>query len=187
MPDLLFVCLANRARSAFAELVARDALVRAGAGDAITVGSAGVWTPGGEPIWPAAGEAALARGLDPSGFVSRPLTPELVTGSALVLAATRELRDRVVAEQPAARDRVLTWRELAWTFGQVAPQWDGLPLAQRPAAVPGFVRHYRGRVLAPPPEAYDVADPAGAPRHVMDEAAALTEDAVRLVVEALCA
>ena len=90
----------------------------------------------------------------------------------------------MVADQPAARDRVLTWRELAWTFGQVAPQWQGMPLGERPAAVPGFVRHYRGRVHAPPAEAYDVADPAGAPAHVMDEAAALKALAAAAVLAA---
>ncbi|MEO3935635.1 hypothetical protein V3N99_02640 [Dermatophilaceae bacterium Soc4.6] len=187
MPHLLFVCVANRARSPLAQLIAQERLGAHPQGHEITVASAGVWTAGDEPMWPPAAAAARALTLDPAPFRSRQITSAIVADSELVLAATRTIRDGVVAANPKARDRVLTWRELAWVFSQVAPDWQGLPLAQRPQRLPAFVSHYRSRITWPPGEQLDVQDPAGAPSRVMAEASALTLSAVDLVVAGLCA
>lgn len=191
MPHLLFVCSANRARSVLAELHGRRLLIGYDAA-AVTVGSAGTEAVAGEPVWPPAMLVARGAGLDPSAHRSRPLTAELVSSSALVLTATRAQRDAVRARfaplpgvaGPASR--VLTWRELAWVLAQVTPQWDDVPLTQRPGLLPAFVAHYRDGLPAPAADGLDAPDPSGRGPEVMVAVARQTQDAVRLVVEALC-
>jgi protein-tyrosine phosphatase len=183
---IVFVCTANRARSPLAELMARNRLDALPGGDRITVGSAGTWTPGGQSIWPAAGEEASRRGLDPSGFVSRPLSDAVVADAAVVLTATRALRDEVVAARPRLLRRAFTWCELAWVLANVTPDWAGLPAAERPGRLPDVASAARGRFPALPGGDLDVADPAGRSADVMRSAADRTSAAVTTIVEALC-
>jgi protein-tyrosine phosphatase len=183
---LLFVCQANRARSPIAELTARCTLAAQPGGAGITVGSAGTWTPGGEPMIRTAAEEAARRGLDPSGFVSRPLTDDLIGAADVVLLATRALRDEVVAARPALLRRAYTWRELAWVLTNVQPDWTGVPPADRPARLPAVVVSARGRFPALPGPDLDVDDPAGRSPEVMRVAADQTVAAVVRIAEALC-
>jgi protein-tyrosine phosphatase len=183
---LLFVCTANRARSALAELVARAELDRAPGGAGIDVASAGTWTPGGQPMWSPAAAEATRRGLRPDAFVSRPLSDQVVADAAVVLTATRALRDEVVSARPALLRRTFTWRELAWLFGAVTPDWHGLAPAERPAALPGYVARSRGQVPAPAGSDIDVEDPAGRPPEVMRVVADQTVHAVTVIVSGLC-
>jgi protein-tyrosine phosphatase len=160
---ILHICMANRARSALAELSTRDLLGRRGLDGAIAVGSAGTRSPGGLPIWPAARQEADRHGWstrDVEAFRSRALTVDLVREADLVLAATRALRDEVITLAPFALRRTFTWRELAWLLDGVAP--DDVA-AQDPAsrlrAVPDLARRRRGHLRAPLPEQLDVDDP----------------------------
>lgn len=156
--------MANRARSALAELITLDRLAAYGVPGAIEVGSAGTWTRGDEPIWPAAGEEARHRGLDPAAFRSRRLTPDLVRDADLVLAATRALRDEVITLAPAAMRRCFTWLELAWLIDGLAPHdlpgtAPGATPAERLRAIPAAAAARRGHLVAPSGSSLDIADP----------------------------
>lgn len=183
---VLFVCQANRARSPIAELVARHLLDGLPGGAQIAVASAGTWTRGGEPMIGTAVQEAVRLGLDPAGFLSRPLSDALVDDADVVLTATRALRDEVVSARPRLLRRTYTWRELAWVLANVAPAWGDVPPAQRPARLPDVVVSVRGRFPAPPGADLDVDDPAGRPPEAMRSAAALTVDAVGTITGALC-
>lgn len=183
---LLFVCQANRARSPIAELTARRTLDALPGGTDIAVGSAGTWTPGGEPMIRAAAEEAVRRGLDPAPFVSRPLTDGLLGDADVVLFATRALRDEVVSARPALLRRAYTWRELAWVLTNVQPDWTGVPPADRTAGLPDVVVAARGRFPALPGPDLDVEDPAGRSPEVMRAAADQTVAAVVRIAETLC-
>lgn len=182
---MLFCCLANRARSPLAELAARDLLRQHDPEGELTVASAGIAARAGEPIWPPAEVESRHLGLDATSFRSQPVTSALVADSPLVLAATRAIRDHVIAMHPDAGARTFTWGEVAWLLRSVTPDWGDLPLAQRPGALAEFVVHYRGRVPAPPPGEVDVADPAGRPPAAMAQASRLTYRAVSVIVSAL--
>jgi len=169
VPGILHVCLANRARSALAEFATRAALARCGLSEAIPVAGAGTWTRGGERVWEPAGREARRRGWDPAGFRSRRLEPAMVREADLVLAATRALRDEVIALVPAALRRTFTWRELTWLLDGAGPDELAAHLATPPAAatpldrlgaVPALARARRGHLPVPPAESFDVVDPA---------------------------
>ncbi len=191
---VLHVCSANRCRSPLAELMMRRAL---GAYDSrVRVGSAGTWTRGGEQMWGPAAEEATRRGLRPVGFVSRPLSPTLVEGADLVLAATRSLRDAVVTQVPSALGKTFTWRELAWLLADVTPELldgvgldgaglDGATVARRLAAVPALARARRGLFAAPEPGALDVDDPVEGPAAALVPAADCIEAALATIVRAV--
>jgi protein-tyrosine phosphatase len=177
--------MANRCRSALAELITREQLESRGLA-AIPVASAGTWTRGGEPIWPAAGAEARRRGLDPDRFRSRLVNPALVREADLVLAATRALRDEVVAQAPFALRRTFTWRELAWLLDGVAPgDVPGQAPLERLQAIPGIAATRRGHLVPPPGDAFDVEDPVGLPPTHLPIAAHQIDDAVTVLVGVL--
>ncbi len=185
MAGVLFVCAANRARSPWAELMTRALLDTVPGGADVDVASAGTWTRGGEPMWGPAADELRARGLDPTAFRSRLLTPAIATGADLVLAATRALRDDVVAAVPAVLPRAFTWRELAHLVAAVPPQWSQEPLTERVPRLAEHGRRARGAVAAPAAAALDVEDPAGRSRDVVRRCADETLDAVAVIVTAL--
>lgn len=187
VPGMLFVCVANRARSAWAEVYARAVFDQVPGGAGVEVASAGTWTRGGEPMWPPAAEEALAQGLDPTGFRSRLLTPQFVVDADVVLAATRALRDEVIGVVPAARSKVYTMRELAWLVSAVPADWHSKPLAERVQLLPEHARRARGRVAAPPAASLDIEDPAGRSRDVVRQRAGETFATVGALTSALSA
>lgn len=177
-----------------AEFATRDALSRCGLAEAIPVGSAGTWTPGGEPVWEPAGQEARQRGWDPTGFRSRRLDPVLVREADLILAATRALRDEVVALAPAALRRTFTWRELTWLLdGATAEDLTALTRAQeaggpitwldRVRAVPALALARRGHLPVPPAETFDVLDPADGAPGGTTRAADQIQHAITLLVD----
>lgn len=176
MAGILHICMANRARSALAELITRDRLAAYAAAGypraaQVEVASAGTWTRGGEPIWPAAGAEAQRRGLDPTTFRSRLVTPAIVQQADLILAATRALRDEVIALAPAAMRRTFTWLELAWLLEGVDPaELPGQSGDERLRAVPALAASRRGHLQAPPGSSLDVADPVNRDAAYLSEA-----------------
>lgn len=182
---LLFVCTANRARSPLAQLVARRLLDQVPGGGDVAVSSAGTWTPGGEAMWPPAAAEVRRLGLDPDGFVSRPISDAVVADADVVLAATRALRDEVVTRWPRLIRRCFTWRELAWLIEAVPPEWDSDDLGSRVAALPVVAARNRGRVPAPRGADLDVEDPAGRRPEVMRATSDLTVTALGSLVAAV--
>ncbi|MFC4147603.1 low molecular weight phosphatase family protein [Micromonospora mangrovi] len=152
---VLFVCHANMCRSPMAEFIARRLL----ADHSVPVASAGTNALDGRPMHPYAAEVAAGTGADPTGFRTRELRPEHLTGATLVLTATRRQRSHCTALAPTVLHRTFTVRQ----FGRLAAaaeapkDHDGAVLR---AAVEAAARA-RGRLQPAPGEADDLRDPIG--------------------------
>jgi protein-tyrosine phosphatase len=186
---ILMVCTGNICRSPFAErlLVARLA-ARLGpqAASEFEVGSAGTWGLVGEAMQPTTAEVLRERGGDPTGFLARELTAELVADADLVLGATREHRAAAVTLVPRASARTLTLRELARLLGPVGaadiPPAD--PVERMRALLAAAIGH-RGLVPPEDPRDDDIADPYGLSRVSYERAADEIEAALEPLLERL--
>ncbi|WZH52227.1 MAG: adenylyl-sulfate kinase [Nocardioides alkalitolerans] len=139
---VLVVCTANICRSPYLQLA-----LQAAAGQSVEVTSAGTHGFVDKEMDAEMAAQATARGLDPAGFRSRPLTRELVAAADLVLTAEARHRTFVLEEHPAAFKKV-------FTVGQFARGVAGLPDGTSP-------REAVARLAASRPSAdgADIADP----------------------------
>nr|WP_241729015.1 adenylyl-sulfate kinase [Nocardioides zeae] len=139
---VLVVCTANICRSPYLQLA-----LQAAAGETVEVTSAGTHGFVDKEMDAEMAAQARARGLDPVGFRSRPLTRDLVAGADLVLTAEARHRAFVLEEHPAAFKKV-------FTVGQFARGVAGLPDGTAP-------REAVARLAAsrPSAEGVDIADP----------------------------
>lgn len=124
--SVLFVCTANICRSPFMELVAGSLAAPLAGG--VRFGSAGTHGLDGTPMDPVMAAELEDRGLDPSGFRSRRLTPGLVAEADLVLTAGRSHRRFVLEEQPLAFRHTFTLAHFAELVAAAGPHAD--PLAE---------------------------------------------------------
>jgi protein-tyrosine phosphatase len=163
---VLVVCTANVARS---PLFA--AMLQARLGAAARVTSAGVRAREGAPAAEGSHVLAEQRGLDLDGHRSRPVVPELVTGSELVLTMSERQRDRCSPLAPRAASKVFTVRE----FARLVDVVDQDEAPEAPAARLRWLTEQahlaRPRSFAPP-AGDDVADPIRAPREEWEAMAA---------------
>jgi sulfate adenylyltransferase len=166
---VLFVCTANICRSPFMELLTRQQ-----AGDTLEVGSAGTHGVDDHPMSEEMADRARERGIDPSGFRSRPLTEDLVGAADLVLTAEAAHRAFVHDEWPAAFRRTFTLGQLA-----AAVRADDSDLSG-----PDLLVHLGDRPGAAD-TARDVPDPYGRGPEVAARCAGTIEDLLRVVVPAL--
>jgi protein-tyrosine phosphatase len=153
--SVLCVCMGNICRSPMAErLLVADALALGGSAGELYVHGAGTggWHVG-EPMDPQAARQVVARGGDITGFKARKLLGEHVDASDLVLTATIEQVEFVVALRPDAAARTFVFGE----FGRLI----------RDVTLPGGLRdvYERGVALV---EAADKAR-AGQPARPSDE------------------
>lgn len=169
---LLFVCTANIARSAYADVLARHLL----AGDvSVEISSAGTHGFVGEPVDPPMAEELRARQVDPGGFRSRRLTMSMVERADLVLTAEVMHRQFILDERPELFRKVFTLGQMARTLDAAGPlEAQGRDL----------VRGLRSSFQAAVP-ADDVADPYGRGREAASRTAAQLELLVQRVVPAL--
>jgi protein-tyrosine phosphatase len=171
--DVLVVCLGNLCRSPLAERLLR---LRLADSRGVRVSSAGVRAVVGAPMDASAALELTRLGGDPSDFVARQLTAELVTDADLVLAATRQLRSQVVELAPTALRRTFTLRELAALLEE--RPWPSDPADLR--ALVTAAADWRGSV-ADRDDALDVPDPIGGPASLHREAAELAAAATDVV------
>jgi protein-tyrosine phosphatase len=200
---IAYVCVANICRSPVAERLTRHEIGgRLGTSStAFAVHSAGTHGLAGQPMHPLGAAALRSVGADPDGFTARRLTPEILAGADLVLAATATERDRAVAMLPAALRTTFTLLEfarlLAGTPAGGVPA-GGVPGGSVPGgSVPGGdpveraravvvrARGMRGRVPYVAPPVDDVADPARTPEGFRACLASIAP-AVHATVAALC-
>ena len=161
--SILTVCTANLCRSPLLERVLQGSLDRALGPRVVDVRSAGTRARAGIESPPVVRELVAANAGDPTGMLSRALTPQLVGDAALVLTATRDHRADVVRLDRAGLRTTFTVRE----FGRLL---DGLDW-RGGADLPGLVRAVaarRGTLPPVPPEQDAVPDPIGRSRAVYD-------------------
>jgi protein-tyrosine-phosphatase len=155
-PDhVLVLCTANRARSpVMAGLLRREAAVR-GLDGQVTIDSAGLRAPVGEPLLPSVERVVKPMELGLAEHRSRPLQLDQGVRPGLVLTMTEAHRHAVLRMQPRLLDRTFTLREVLRLLA--SPHWDHQWDGTR-----DVVHHlHRLRPVVPgasSPE--DVADPA---------------------------
>ncbi|MEU1201240.1 low molecular weight phosphatase family protein [Streptomyces sp. NPDC005813] len=179
MTRVLFVCTGNVHRSVLAE---RLLAARLPPGSAVRSESAGTQAR------PWSGMEASTRavleelGGDGSGFATRPLTPRLVAGAALVLGLAHEHREAAVRLVPTALRRCFTLKEFVRLAVGGVDKARGVEGPAMPGGLPnGEVRRVVSsfdavvaatvsrRGAAPPvPQAEDdIPDPRGRPHAVL--------------------
>ncbi|MFC8848907.1 MULTISPECIES: phosphotyrosine protein phosphatase [unclassified Micromonospora] len=166
---VLHVCMGNICRSPMAErllaLAVRERLARrgvdpTGADGLLHSHSAGTggWHAG-EEMNPPAARQVVSRGGDVAGFAARKLRSDLIDAADLVLTATADQQEYVVALRPDAASRTFVLGE----FGRLLAAVDaaGLP----PAEATGDAVYARGVALV---AAVHAAREGAAPLHTDD-------------------
>ncbi|GHK04220.1 protein-tyrosine-phosphatase [Streptomyces sp. Y2F8-2] len=162
MTRVLFVCTGNVHRSVLAE---RLLAARLPAGSALRPESAGTEAWHRSSMENATRAVLKELGGDGSGFVSRPLTAQLVASAALVLGLAREHREAAVRLAPWAMRRCFTLREFMRLADEGGEGVGGFQALVAAAAA------RRGTAAPVPPDEDDVPDPWGRPRHELYECA----------------
>jgi protein-tyrosine phosphatase len=132
---------------------------------------------------PPAARQVRARGGDDRGFAARKLRSDLIDGADLILTATADQQEYVVALRPDAAERTFVLGEFARLLPEV--DVDRLPAATatpdaiyaRGVALVEAVQAARGD--APPLDADDLDDPWGRGDQTFARVADEIEDAVR--------
>lgn len=122
--SILTVCTGNICRSPAVEV-----LLRAAAGDAFRIASAGTRAVVGAGISPPMAALLAADGLSPTFFSARQIFPEHVRSADLILTATVDHRAAVVELAPAAVRRTFTVLEFARIMSQLRERLGEEPLA----------------------------------------------------------
>ncbi len=122
---VLHVCMGNICRSPMAERLLLALLREAvpeGADALLYTHSAGTggWHVG-EPMHPSAARQVTARGGNPDGFTARQLHGEHIDGSDLILTATADQFEYVLALRPDAARRTFVIGEFGRLLGGIQP------------------------------------------------------------------
>ena len=100
MPNVLFVCTANRFRSPIAAACFRKELTRRGLLNGWRVSSAGTWTTDGLPATPNAITGAARLGLDIADHRSTSITAQLITEADLIIVMEQGQKEALENEFP---------------------------------------------------------------------------------------
>jgi protein-tyrosine phosphatase len=195
---VLHVCMGNICRSPMAERLldraVRERLAKAGAtrpaDDLLHSHSAGTggWHAG-EEMNPPAARQVRARGGEPNGFVARKLRSDLIDAADLVLTATADQQEYVVALRPDAAGRTFVLGEFGRLLGSV--DLSALPVAAptpdavyaRGVALVQAVNSTRGS--SPAVASDDLDDPWGRGDQAFTRVADEIEDTVYPLARAL--
>ncbi|KQZ75769.1 low molecular weight phosphatase family protein [Nocardioides sp. Root151] len=187
---VLFVCIGNVCRSPFAERLLRTRLDALGIGDRFEVSSAGVRAMAGRPMHPESARTLVERGGSPDGFTARQFQSGLVDATVadtggLVLAATRDIRSRLLEEAPRALRRTFTLLEFVALAEAHRAAGDVQPGRRTHAPVVSDDQRLRRLVEecaegrgALRLEEYDIADPIGRSPETYDGVATLMADQI---------
>ena len=149
---ILCVCTGNICRSPAIEIMLRDGLE-----EGFEVFSRGTRALVGNPVDPKMAMLLAGDGHDPSSFVAARLNPRLdVTGTDLVLTATRDHRSLVVERAPAAWKKTFTLLEFARLVARNPDHPTGATAPERMKELVSMVGDRRGHGAG---EDDDVVDP----------------------------
>jgi len=161
---VVLVCTANVIRSPLAAAMLEQRLGDNVPRFEVVIKSAGLVVEPGRQATPGVQTIARRMGMDLSGHLSRPVTPDLVANAQMVLTMTEAHRSSVLRRQPAALSRTFTLAEFVrlsvdrpTEVGQLSTAVDFAHRA-RPRTVP-----------ADSPE--DVPDPVGLPMEDLESVA----------------
>ncbi|MGR6971728.1 arsenate reductase/protein-tyrosine-phosphatase family protein [Streptomyces cynarae] len=169
MTRILFVCTGNVHRSVLAE---RLLAARLPHGSSLRPESAGTQAWHRSAMEDATRAVLEELGGDGSGFVSRPLTAQLVASAALVLGLACEHREAAVRLAPWAMRRCFTLREFMRLTDGGGRGAGGFQALVASAAA------RRGTAVPVPPDEDDVPDPWGRSRQELYECAREIDGAV---------
>ncbi len=113
MPQILFVCTANRYRSVIAAKCFESELIQRKEEDKWRVLSAGTWTTDGLPAMTDAIRKAQEIGLDIHEHRSTAITGDLLQEADLVLVMEGGQKEALQVEFPACREKILLLSEAA--------------------------------------------------------------------------
>ncbi|MGN6780516.1 MAG: hypothetical protein ACTHJH_03345 [Marmoricola sp.] len=173
---VLFVCIGNICRSPSGERLLRRRLPA----DRFVVESAGVNGLEGQPMAARAAAELEALGIDTGGFVARRLTDPMVRAADLVLAATGDIRSRLLADTPSALRRSFTVREFAALLDAVEPADGNEATALRDLVARAAAARSRVRLEDP-----DIPDPYRRSAEAYAVAARLMAEAVDRIAAGL--
>lgn len=134
--------------------------------------------------------AALLKrlNLDPQGHTARQLTPQIISGAALILTATRAQRSEVVLLHPAAVRRTLTIRQLGRLLTRPSPIATPVPGHSIHEQIQTMLRsaaQRRAISAASGSSEDDVVDPYRAPTNLLLLAARQMQDGLRILCTSL--
>ena len=117
MPNILFVCSANRFRSVLAAERFRHLLQERVSSDNWVVGSAGIWAKNGVAPIKEAIQLAQSEQLNIGDVRSREINAQLVTDADLILVMAENQKEAITVEFPQARKKTVLLSEAA--IGQI--------------------------------------------------------------------
>ena len=170
------VCTGNICRSAFAASYLRQRLSQLAPGAFVVTSSGTGWYRGLE-VPPPIRDLAQRHGITVDDHEPRYAVRAHYEAADLILAATRDHRQIILAEAPSALKRTFTVGEFAdllrWTSAAPGADPDAWRAAVRTAAM------HRPSVVPS-----DIPDPYGLPREAYDEMAATLLPALDVILEA---
>ena len=111
MPEILFVCTANRFRSPLSAQYFECLLERNDGPSDLKVSSAGTWTRNGQPATREAAQIARSAGFDLGHHRSREVTSSMLVGSDLILVMESGQKEAISFEFPEVSGRVFILSE----------------------------------------------------------------------------
>ena len=116
MPNILFVCSANRFRSVLAAECFKSLLENQLKADGWVVGSAGIWVKEGEAPSKEALQWAANKHLNIESVRSREITTTLVNEADLIIVMADGQREAITLEFPQAKNKIALFSDI--TIGQ---------------------------------------------------------------------
>jgi protein-tyrosine phosphatase len=182
---ILFVCEGNVCRSPLAAALLKASGPVPGSG--LRIDCAGIAALVGQPADAETVEIGRRLGVDLSDHVARRLTGDDFRAAGLVLAATRDIRSRIVQLHAPAIRYTFTIRQAARVLANATDSFDpdGYGTEGTIAGLARFINQHRGPIGRAQISDDDVVDPYLQSRKVHEQAAQQLVPAISTLADAL--